>query len=373
MAPVSSHPPPPRRLNYDPPKPYLPYSSTQPPTNETWGAWFKRKGSSWGNTAVEKGIVISDNVGGKVNGFAETWLGAGRFWPTSGDGIREMEKCAGIIRDFTERGVGFNIKWKNPKTKKVETKKVMRKIPVKIMRQAKGIVVFSAMRNGIAPFGGAGGSGVIMAKLEDGTWSAPSFISPNNLTVGAMLGLDFYDCILILRTQEAVDSFRTHKVTLGGEIAVAAGPYGHGISAESGVDRQPVLSYVRTRGLYAGVEVVAQAFLSRFDENERVYFWPGIIQGDILAGRVRLPREAECLLSALDDAESGRAQRAHGAENEFEEDGFPWEEVDGSSIELGAGETLKLPPTPDQLEREEADEEWLRQKEARRDAHKFLR
>lgn len=78
-------------------------------------------------------------------------------------------------------------------------------------------------------------------------WSAPSFISPNNLTVGLLAGLDLYDAILILRTQAAVDSFATHKVTLGGEMALAAGPYGSGISIESGIDKSPVLSYVRTR------------------------------------------------------------------------------------------------------------------------------
>ncbi|GAA5824276.1 hypothetical protein JCM11251_001594 [Rhodosporidiobolus azoricus] len=366
---LSSHPPPPRRHNIVR-KPELPYSSTAPPTNETWGQWWKRKGTGWGTTAVEKGLVISDTVGAKANGAAE-WLGSERFWPTTNDGPEEIAKCERILRAFTVEGVGFKITAKNPRTGKKSTKKVMRKIPAKILRQAKGIIIFSCMRNGFPPFGGAGGSGVIMARLEDGSWSAPSFISPNNLTVGLLAGLDLYDAILILRTQAAVDSFSTHKVTLGGEMALAAGPYGSGISVESGIDKTPVLSYVRTRGLYAGIEVVAQAFLSRFDENERIYYWPGIKQGDILSGRVKAPREAETLFSALEDAESGRAQRAHGDENEFEEDGgFPWD--DESIMDLGEGETLKLPPTPDQLALAEEEEEWLRQKEAR-DRNRFLR
>jgi len=59
----------------------------------------------------------------------------------------------------------------DPKTgqKRKERKKVLRKIPAKVLRNAQGIIIFSAMRNGIAPFGGSGGAGVIMARLEDGS------------------------------------------------------------------------------------------------------------------------------------------------------------------------------------------------------------
>ncbi|BGP16077.1 hypothetical protein JCM10213_006787 [Rhodosporidiobolus nylandii] len=366
MAPTTAHPPPPKRLVYPEKKPELPYSGKE---KETWGGWFKRHG----NTAMSKGIVISDKVGTRVNGVSE-YLGSERFWPTSNDAVQEIQKCERILKAFTVEGVGFKVPIKNKKTGKTSTRLLKRKIPAKVLRQAKGIIIFSCMRNGFPPFGGAGGSGVIMARLPDGSWSAPSFISPNNLTVGLMFGLDVYDSILILRTQEAVDSFSSFsKITLGGEIAVAAGPYGSGMSAESGKDRTPVLSYVRTRGLYAGIEVVAQVFLARFDENERCYYWSGVSQGDILTGRTRAPREAESLFEALEAAESGAAQRQHGVENEFEEDGgFPWEDIDGSMLDLDAGETLKLPPTPDQLEREEEEEEWRRQK-AERDNKRFLR
>ena len=184
----------------------------------------------------------------------------------------------------------------DPKTgqKRKERKKVLRKIPAKVLRNAQGIIIFSAMRNGIAPFGGSGGAGVIMARLEDGSklfskgrfllfdqcethqssflcvrlgWSAPSFISPNNLTIGLLLGCDFYDSIMILNSRKAVEAFYPiGKVTIGTEMAVAAGPYGSGASIETGMDRTPVLSYVRSRGLYAGIEILANAFICRFDE-----------------------------------------------------------------------------------------------------------
>ena len=91
-----------------------------------------------------------------------------------------------------------------------------------------------------------------------------------------------YDCILVIRSQKALDSFSSHKVTLGAEIGVTAGPYGAGAAMEAGIEKAPVFSYVRSRGMYAGVEVVGQVFVSRFEENAAMYHWPGITAGDIV-------------------------------------------------------------------------------------------
>lgn len=89
--------------------------------------------------------------------------------------------------------------------------------------------------------------------------------------------------LLVLRSKKAVEAFYPiGKITIGTELAVAAGPYGAGASVESGYDRTPVLSYVRSRGLYAGIEILANAFICRFDENERVYHWNGITQKDVV-------------------------------------------------------------------------------------------
>lgn len=72
----------------------------------------------------------------------------------------------------------------------------------------------------------------MIARLPDGTWSGPSCMSPNNLSTGFMLGIDIYDAILVIRTPEALESFGTHKATLGTDIGVAAGPFGAGAAAE---------------------------------------------------------------------------------------------------------------------------------------------
>lgn len=95
--------------------------------------------------------------------------------------------------------------------------------------------------------------------------------------------MDMYDAVLVLRTPAAVASFKTHKVTLGAEIGVAAGPYGAGFSGEAGLEKAPIFSYVKSRGMYAGIEAVGQVFVERFDENAAFYHWPGIKGGDIVS------------------------------------------------------------------------------------------
>ena len=172
-----------------------------------------------------------------------------------------------------------------------------------------------------------------------------------------MLGVDVYSCILILRTEAAVEGFRTHHLTLGSEMGVAAGPLGYGMSAETGLKhRTPVFSYVVTKGFYAGVGIVGQAFIDRwgildrnavsqadsrgsFDENERVYHWPGIKAGDIFDGKVRRPPESASLYKALIDAEMGVAQGGN----------LEWDNQEVKALDLLEGEVLRLPPTPEQL------------------------
>ncbi|WVW81415.1 hypothetical protein I302_103408 [Kwoniella bestiolae CBS 10118] len=343
-------------MSFDPPPKRTPAasaSSTRPttpsdPAKTTWKDKMKTRGAAWGKVAVEKGVKISDNIGGRVNDIAEKRFGTEAFWPVTGDFPREMDKCARILRAFTVDGIVTEEKEKpdpsSPDDSKKKKKiKVIRKIPPSVIASAKGLAIFTSMRTGIAPFGGAGGAGVVVARLPDGSWSAPASISPNNLSAGFLLGVDVYDCVLVIRTQEALDSFKTHKVTIGAELAVAAGPYGAGAAVEAGKERAPLFSYVKSRGVYAGVEVVGQVFVERFDENGAMYHWPGVKAGDILSGKVKVPLEAASLQSALKDAETGRAQALKG-------DSLDIVVQESTDLELNEGETLKLPLTPDQTD-----------------------
>lgn len=293
---------------------------------QTEGRWAR-----WGRTGFDKSIKISDWISPYANAVSGA-VGGERFWPQSNDMPLEIEKCERILRAFTVEG----IQQKEAKEEKVQDAKgnwikkkvrVLRKIPPAAIRNAKGIAIYSSMRSGIAPLGGGGGSGVFLARLPDGSWSAPSAITPQSGAVGLLLGVDFLDVILLINSDKTMETFKSHRVDIGAETGLTAGPYGTGYSAEASYDRAPVYSYVRNRGAYAGVELLAQVFLHRFDENERFYYWPGISAGDILTGKVRIPPAVSPLHRALRDAETGRAQGGKLERTEFDIIKIPESEV----------------------------------------------
>ncbi|KDN36138.1 hypothetical protein K437DRAFT_241337, partial [Tilletiaria anomala UBC 951] len=291
--------------------------------NEQESRWTR-----YGSSAFSRGMKISDWASGYANA-ASAKLGGERFWPRSGDFELEIEKCERILRCFTVEGIeseeGAEEEVATPGAApeaRTEThlekvkRKVIRKIPPALVARAQGIAIYTSMRSGIAPLGGSGGSGLVMGRLPDGSWSSPSFITPQNFAVGMLIGLDIFDVVLLINSKEAMEGFKSHKFTLGAETAIATGPMGAGMSMETGLKGTkvipPIFSYVKSRGLYAGVEIMGQAFLTRFDENERVYHWPGIAGRDILEGKVRVPAVVAPLHHALHEAETGKAQGMPG-------------------------------------------------------------
>ncbi|GAA5989629.1 hypothetical protein JCM10908_000560 [Rhodotorula pacifica] len=308
----SAPPPPPRRAAG-----VSMSTSASGATTPTGGSKWKGKASAWGVKAFDKAMQLSDKVAPHVNNLTEK-VGGERWWPSTNDFPLEVAKCTRILRAFTVDGVAQTIEEKD-ETGVKRKRKAFRKIPAEVLRAAKGIVVYTSMRSGIAPLGGSGGSGLICARLPDGSWSAPSCVAPGNFAGGLLLGLDIFDAVLVIMTDESLQAFMTHKVSLGGELAVAAGTYGGGALAEVGLEKTPILSYQRSRGFYAGVEAVAQAYLTRFDENERIYSLMGVTQRDILTGHVRPTTDSHPFLTALREAETGMAQRALGAENQYEQ------------------------------------------------------
>ena len=153
---------------------------------------------------------------------------------------------------------------------------------------------------------GAGGSGIVMSRYENGDWGAPSGILVHTVGWGLMVGVDVYDVVLVLRTQEAVNAFKHPKISIGGELSVAAGPVGNGAIVDSGLEASPCLSYVKSKGLYAGAQLDGSIFLTRSDENARYYNYPGIPIETILDNKLpkhQIPYTCKSVWQALYVAE----------------------------------------------------------------------
>jgi SH3 domain-containing YSC84-like protein 1 len=157
---------------------------------------------------------------------------------------------------------------------------------VEVFANAKGLAIFSGFRAAMY-FAGAGGSGVVVARLADGSWSAPSAFSVRSGGIGVVYGVDVYDCVCVLNTQEAVDSYTKSEMNLGADVTMAAGPIG-GTADISTKDVKPVWTYTKSRGLYGGLTVDGTIIKERPGINAESY-GSKITAAQILKGEAKWP------------------------------------------------------------------------------------
>ncbi|ENH75361.1 SH3 domain-containing YSC84-like protein 1 [Fusarium oxysporum f. sp. cubense race 1] len=248
----------------------------------------------------------ADKLGAPINRLSNR-IGSEAFWPTTLD--KESDKAARILRSFckdgfyTEEEKPADGEQAGPKQKQ----RVLKKIPQKVIQNAVGLAIFTTMRTGLW-VSGAGGSGVLVARNEeDGSWSPPSGILLHTAGLGFLVGVDIYDCVVVINNRKALDAFTKIRATLGGEISAVAGPVGAGgVLENDGKWKQanrPVFTYLKSRGFYAGVQVDGTVIIERTDENARFYGQEGVKVADILAGKTSRPPEIKMLMETLKAAE----------------------------------------------------------------------
>ncbi|KAJ9668443.1 hypothetical protein H2201_001491 [Coniosporium apollinis] len=260
--------------------------------------WSRTK--STGKAGFDKLYGWVDKLGPPVNKLSNK-LGSEAFWPTTLD--KESDKAARILQSFCKDGfyqeetLGTA---DSPKSKQ----KVLQKVSPEVIRNAKGLAIFTTMRTGLW-VSGAGGSGVLIARKPDGAWSPPSGIMTQTIGLGLLVGVDIYDCLLVINTQEALDAFSRLRCTLGTDISAVAGPVGIGAHLETEVHKRqaPIFTYIKSRGLYIGVQIDGTIVIERTDENERFYN-ERMPVADILAGKVlHPPFETRALLETIKAAQ----------------------------------------------------------------------
>ena len=173
----------------------------------------------------------------------------------------------------------------------------------RLLDHAYGIMLLTIVK--VSFLGGMmGGGGLVLARdPESGQWSAPCCVGVAGFSVGAQLGAELNTVLLILNTQEAVNSFMgSASLTLGAHISVAAGPIGRaiegtGVVGETGA-QAACYSYAFSRGLYAGVGLDGTCVFTRDRLNHTFYGHPASAR-QLLSGRIAPPRAAEPLYRAL--------------------------------------------------------------------------
>ncbi len=130
-------------------------------------------------------------------------------------------------------------------------------IPKDLLQRCKGLAIFPGVVGIGAVIGLSYGNGVVLRRDDrTGAWTKPTFFTVRGGSIGAQVGAQSVDLILLIMSEEGVQRLLEERFTLGADIAVSAGPVGRGATAGTSLKLDAgILSYSRSRGLFAGISL----------------------------------------------------------------------------------------------------------------------
>lgn len=146
-----------------------------------------------------------------------------------------------------------------------------RSIPRDLLKKAKAVVVFPGAIKGAFIVGGQGGKGVAVRRVGNG-WSAPAFLNMAGGSIGLQIGGSKTDYVLLVMNDKGLKNLLADKFEIGGEGSAAAGPVGRTAAASTNVTLDAeILTYSRSKGLFAGVSLKGIVISSDQDLNTAIY------------------------------------------------------------------------------------------------------
>jgi len=183
-----------------------------------------------------------------------------------------------------------------------EILKIPDNIPKELLSKAECVIVFPSVKKFAIGIGGSYGRGAITCrggKGFTGGWSAPAMFALEGGNIGLQLGGQATDFVLLVMNPKGAASVLKSKVKLGADASAAAGPKGRAAEAATDVVmRAEILSYSRSRGLFAGVSLEGSTLRSDGGANENLY-GKKLSAEQIVRGGVGRPASANKLLSLL--------------------------------------------------------------------------
>ncbi|KAI1368091.1 hypothetical protein F5Y08DRAFT_297138 [Xylaria arbuscula] len=241
-------------------------------------SWDRNRSSA---SSITNGHARKNSVD-KVRGWADripssrsSRLAKEAFWPTTLD--KECEKAARILKSFCNDGFSTpDDRPGSPLTSSSthSSSRILKKIPPRLIQNAVGLAVFTSMRSGLWT-SGSGGSGILVARKTDGSWSPPSGLVLQTPSLGFVIGVDIYDCVLIINNFNVLEAFARPKLTLGTDVALTTGPLVSLGLLENDVTwtdlSDAAVTYVKARGQFSEVKLEGTVIQERKEENERFY------------------------------------------------------------------------------------------------------
>jgi lipid-binding SYLF domain-containing protein len=174
-------------------------------------------------------------------------------------------------------------------------------IPARLLEDAYAIAVIPNVIKVGFLLGARHGKGLLVVRTPEREWSNPVFITLTGGSFGLQIGAQSTDVILVFKDQRSIDNIVNGKVTLGADVAIAAGPMGRrGEAATDSQLKAQIYSYSRSKGLFAGVSLEGAALQIDGDANADFYGQPGISADTILHELgLRRPSSAKDFLQTL--------------------------------------------------------------------------
>jgi lipid-binding SYLF domain-containing protein len=150
----------------------------------------------------------------------------------------------------------------------------LRGIPPHLLHDAAGVAIIPHVVKAGLLIDARHGRGVVVVHQPDGCWSNPIFVTLGGAGVGGVVGVEATDLVLVFKTRHSLDRILQGKgkLTLGGDVSVAAGPLGR--EAEAATDARlhaEILTYSRSRGLFAGVSLEGAGLHVDYEANKAFY------------------------------------------------------------------------------------------------------
>jgi SH3 domain-containing YSC84-like protein 1 len=163
-------------------------------------------------------------------------------------------------------------------------------------------VIIPGMKKGGFIVGGRYGKGMVSCRGKDKEgWGAPSMLEMGGGSVGLQIGASAVDVVMLVMQREGMDSLLKDKFTLGGDASVAAGPVGRAGTAETdALMTAKILSYSRSKGVFAGLELKGSTLNQDNDANKALY-GKHMDAKEILSsqGQVKSPAAAKPVIDVL--------------------------------------------------------------------------
>jgi lipid-binding SYLF domain-containing protein len=176
-------------------------------------------------------------------------------------------------------------------------------IPHDVMEKAECVIVFPSVLKAAFVVGASYGRGAMVCRTGKefrGPWGAPAMMALEGGSFGFQIGGQATDLVLLVMNDRGAESILSSKVKLGGDASIAAGPVGRDASADTDAYmRSEILSYSRTRGLFAGISLEGSTLRPDDDATADVYGRKLTAREIVLGGAVGVPPSGRHLVRVL--------------------------------------------------------------------------